>query len=307
MIKIQKKNTKILFKEFLLKLLYQIHNTILFKKLFLNLSPKIYLNQKYKQKQFTRLVLFSTFNLDGKVTKNLEFYLKNLYELGSDIVLIDTSPISIKEEIETIRPYINHYIWRENVGYDFGSWKIGLLETKDWKEYKQIVFTNDSVYGPVRPLTPIFEKFKNTKVDVWGLTDSYEFDYHIMSYFLVFQNRAITSEAFQSFWQNLKFYPTRWKKLLILEYEVGGTKHWLSHNLNVGVFVPYQSLNSNINKKYYMNPTHVYWDTIITDHQFPFLKRDLIKAIKNEGEDENVVSIINQFRYYDPKYIDILN
>ena len=307
MIKIEKKNAKILFKEFLLKVLYQFHKLSFFKRLFLNKKPKIYINHNLREKQNDRLVIFSTFNLKGQVTANLKFYLKNLFELGSDIVLVDTSPISLENEIESIKPYIKQYIWRENIGYDFGSWKVGLFQTKSWKDYRQIVLTNDSIYGPLHPLKPIFESFENSDYDIWGLTDSYEFDYHIMSYFLVFQNRVLGSASFERFWKDLSYYPTRLKKLLILEYEVGGTKYWLSKGFKVGSYVEYKKLNQIIDHKYYMNPTHVYWDTIIKDHGFPFLKRDLIKALSSENLTQEVINLLKTNQYYPIDNIDLIS
>ncbi|WP_167483010.1 rhamnan synthesis F family protein [Leptospira perdikensis] len=269
--------------------------------------PEIYVNTVFREKQFNRLVLFSTFSTTGKVSKNLTFYLRKLHELGSDIVLIDTSPISLPEEIESIRPFIKQYIWRENFGYDFGSWKVGLSETKDWKSYEQIVLTNDSVYGPLTPLQPIFSKFVNTDIDVWGLTDSYEFDYHLMSYFLVFQNNVLKSEAFERFWNQFVFYPTRWKKLLILEYEVGGTKYWKKNHFKMSVFIPFISLSPNTDKTYYINPTHVFWNTIITEHGFPFLKRDLIKALLSKNLTHEINDLLETNQYYPINHIDLLN
>ncbi|MBM9589143.1 hypothetical protein JWG41_01695 [Leptospira sp. 201903075] len=306
MIKIERKNNKILIKEFLLKILYQLHKFNLFKRLFLSSKPKVFVSQKFHTKQNVRLVLFSTFNLKGQVTENLRFYLKNLFELGSDIVLVDTSPVSIEKEIESIKPYLKHYIWRENIGYDFGSWKTGLFETENWEEYEQIVFTNDSIYGPLQSLKPIFDKFNQSDYDVWGLTDSYEFGYHVMSYFLVFQNRTPKSKLFKDFWNGLCYYPTRFKKLLILEYEVGGTKYWLDHGFKVGSYVEYKKLNQIIDHKHYMNPTHVYWDTIIKDHGFPFLKRDLIKALISENLTDEVKKILTTNRYYPIDNIDLM-
>ncbi|WP_167880111.1 rhamnan synthesis F family protein [Leptospira brenneri] len=253
------------------------------------------------------MVLFSTFNIKGKVTKNLKFYLKNLYELGSDIVLVDTSPISLPQEIESIKPYIKHYIWRQNIGYDFGSWKVGLQETKGWEEYNQIVVTNDSIYGPIHSLRPIFEKFQTTDFDVWGLTDSYEFEHHIMSYFLVFESSVVRSESFKRFWDSLCYYPTRFKKLLILAYEVGGTKYWVSNGFKVGSYIEYKNLNPNINPSYYINPTHIYWDKIIKNYAFPFLKRDLVKELITKDLTNELEVLLETNQYYRLENIDLIS
>ncbi|TGL16495.1 hypothetical protein EHQ46_18450 [Leptospira yanagawae] len=307
MIKLERKTNKILLKELLLRIIYKFHKFYLFKLLFLNKKPKILLNQNYHKRKNDKLVLFSTFNLHGKITENLKFYLKNLYELGSDIVLVDTSPISLESEINSIKPYLNQYIWRENIGYDFGSWKTGLFKTEQWREYNQIILTNDSIYGPLYPLNPIFQKFSSLDIDVWGLTDSFEFEYHLMSYFLVFQNKVINSDAFLKFWQNLNFYPTKLKKLLILEYEVGGTKYWLKNGFKLGSFIDYKILNPNIDTRYFMNPTHVYWDKIIKDYNYPFIKRDLIKALIAERSTDQIELLLKDNRHYNVKYIDLIS
>jgi rhamnosyltransferase len=300
MIKIEKKNNKILFKEFLLKTIFQLSKNLVFKKIFLNITPKVYTIQEFFEKRFDRLILFSTYNVDGKVTKNLEFYLKKLYDLKSDIVLIDTSAISKNEEIEKIKPLLKTYIWRENIGYDFGSWKIGLLNEKDYKKYYQIIFTNDSVYGPIFPMDSIFHTMESKSLDVWGMTDSYEINYHLMSYFLVFQNKIIQSEEFYNFWSDLVYYPTRLKKLLIFDYEVGGTKYWKDKGYNLGAYVPYVKLNNNemIDSRYYMNPTHVYWDKLIQEFRYPFIKRDLYKALIKYNQVDQLQNVIREYGEY---------
>ncbi|MCW7471365.1 rhamnan synthesis F family protein [Leptospira kanakyensis] len=270
-------------------------------------KTKIFINQTFHEKQNDRLVLFSTFNLKGQITKNLKFYLKSLSDLGSDIVLVDTSPISIADEIKSIQPYIKHYIWRENVGYDFGSWKTGLLETNRWEEYNQIVFTNDSIYGPLFSLKPIFDKFTNSSYDVWGLTDSYEFEHHIMSYFLVFQNRVLTSDSFKRFWTDLRHYPTRLKKFLILAYEIGGSKYWIQNGFKVGSLIEYQKLDQNIDSSYYINPTHVHWDTIVKNHGFPFIKRDLAKTLIAYGLTNDLENLLETNQYYPLDNIELIS
>lgn len=295
MLNYTKKSKLIICKEHLLKLLYFLVNTSVFKKIFLNKIPKIYNSISFTNKSTNRLVLFSTYNTDGKIKESLLFYLAKLKELKTDIVLIDTSPSSIPEEIEKTKPFLRQYIWRENLGYDFGSWKVGFSEIGDWKKYNQIIITNDSIFGPIYPLAPIFEKFDSLEIDVWGLTDSYELSYHLMSYFLVFQNKIIQSKEFENFWNSMVFFPTTWKKFLILSYEIGGTKYWKKHNFKTNTYIKFENLTQPIFKNYYNNPTHVFWEKIISKNSFPFLKKDLVRTLISTNEFESVKNVLGKY------------
>lgn len=295
MLNYAKKSNLIICKEHLLKFLFFFVNTNIFKKIFLDKIPEIYNSLSITNKTTNRLVLFSTYNSDGKIKESLLFYLTQLKELKADIVLIDTSPYSLPEEIEKIRPFLRHYIWRENLGYDFGSWKVGFSEIHDWKEYNQIIITNDSIFGPIHPLAPIFEKFNSQEIDIWGLTDSYELSYHLMSYFLVFQNKIIQSKEFENFWNSMVYFPTTWKKFLILSYEVGGTKYWKKFNFKTNAYIKFQNLTHPIFKNYYNNPTHVFWDKIIAENSFPFLKKDLTRRLISTNEFERVKDVLGKY------------
>lgn len=256
------------------------------------------------EKLSNRLVLFSTFSTDGKIKESLIFYLSKLKELNSDIVIIDTSHQSIPSELEKILPFLRHYIWRQNLGYDFGSWKIGISEIPDWKSYNQILLTNDSIFGPIHPLKPIFEKFDSPDIDIWGLTDSYELSYHLMSYFLVFQNKIIQSKEFENFWRSMVFFPTTWKKFLILAYEVGGYKFWQKFGFKLDAYIRFETLTKSIFKNHYNNPTHVFWDIIISEFKFPFIKKDLIRKLITTKDFEKVKNVLTKVNPKVLKYIE---
>ncbi|TGL99239.1 rhamnan synthesis F family protein [Leptospira jelokensis] len=292
MLKYTKKSNFIIFKELVLKFLFLFINTKSFRFVLLNKKPQIFDSIPITGKQSNRLVLFSTFTTDGKIKESLVYYLSNLKKIKSDIILIDTSLKRIPSELEKIQPYLRHYIWRENIGYDFGSWKIGISEIPDWKIYSQIILTNDSIYGPIHPLEPIFEKFNSSDIDIWGLTDSYELSYHLMSYFLVFQNKIIQSKEFENFWETMVYFPTTWKKFLILAYEVGGYKYWKNFGFKTDAYIKFETLTQTIFKNHYNNPTHVFWDKIISDLKFPFLKKDLTRKKLSPNELDEIRQVL---------------
>ena len=55
-------------------------------------------------------------------------------------------------------PYLENLtiLKRENIGFDFGGWSVGLLENDFYKNYDKFLFINSSVVGPFIP--PYFDK-----------------------------------------------------------------------------------------------------------------------------------------------------
>ena len=123
--------------------------------------------------------------------------------------------------------YTEEIICRENIGLDAGGFRELLLERLSrprWQNADELVLFNNTVFGPVQPLRPIFEKFTGASVDFWGITLYHDDDFpdHIQSYFLVFKNPVLQSAAFLSFWENLRMDFTL-PAYLIVEYEIAMT------------------------------------------------------------------------------------
>ena len=94
----------------------------------------------------------------------------------------------------------------------------------DLSHYDELVFCNDSCYGPVKPLADVWERMRGIKCDFWGLIygDSHHKE-HLQSYFLVFKKRVFQSSAFDSFIKSIRKMDDKWD--VIIEYEVGLTQH----------------------------------------------------------------------------------
>src|SRR5438045_8800342 len=90
----------------------------------------------------------------------------------------------------------------------------------NWAQgYKEVLMANDSVFGPLYDLGPIISTM-NKRFDIWGMTDSYEINYHLQSYFLYFNEPAIKSETWLDFWQRMDFTGlSNWD--IIVKYEIG--------------------------------------------------------------------------------------
>lgn len=93
-------------------------------------------------------VLYSYFETNESRI-NLQFFIKNGLSINNDIFyifLINNHKYSVKiPSQKNIK-----IICRDNIGYDFGSWKQG-LESIDIDNFNYFIFMNDTVRGPFLP------------------------------------------------------------------------------------------------------------------------------------------------------------
>ena len=101
------------------------------------------------------------------------------------------------------------------------SYKVG-IEELNLDTYDELIICNDSIYGPLQPLSQLFDKCDLMQADVWGITDSYQQSYHLQSYFIIFKQKALKSRAFTNFWSHVTVLNE--KKDIIKCYEVGLSK-----------------------------------------------------------------------------------
>jgi len=241
--------------------------------------------------------VYSHFDVDGDVQAYVIEALKRIKASGLKIVVMSTSPSMSDAGLRAMSEYATTVILRDNIGYDFGSYKLGIEYLKEIKaKPHQLLITNDSVYGPFHSLKPILKKAKN--FDIYGLTDSIDFNYHLQSYFLVYGEKVLQSRAFTEFWNKVQLFDTQDKSLkqkIILDYEVGGSQFFLKRNFTLGVAYGFKALAQTAWSSFiqqidiaqkepgfkikYFNPgnntTHFYWKYLI-ENKFPYIKRELI-------------------------------
>jgi len=110
-----------------------------------------------------------------------------------------------QKELAKIRPYVKYAESSPHKGYDFGSWQY-LIHYIGWsrlKEYEEMIICNDSIYGPMTNMQDIFDYMALRGYDFWGMTENYNSNYHLDSYFMVFNNDILRNIKFQEFWQNI--------------------------------------------------------------------------------------------------------
>ena len=168
----------------------------------------------------TRAVIFAHYDIHGLIDPYV-IEAMNVYRRHAEILLlVSASATSLPHEL---RKTVDIFISRSNIGYDFGSWKAGWLALKQRDSFDEIVFANDSVYGPLVDLAPAFNVTKCAAADFWGMVLSEAHGLHVQSWFTVARRPVIQSEEFETFW-HMAGNDMRRKNELIMQLEVGLSK-----------------------------------------------------------------------------------
>ncbi len=273
-----------------------------------------------------RLAIFVHYDKDNKVDDYVLYYLKELRIIADDIVFVTTSAIT-KSYVEKLEKICINIIIRDNIGYDFMSYKIG-MESLDINLYNEVIICNDSVYGPIYSLQNLFNEMSlNKECDFWGITDSKQFAYHLQSYFIVFKQNVITSSIFKDFWKNIKILNS--KNDIIFQYEIGLSQALIEHGFNplsvVNKYITHRIIyvkilkialsghlkiaftelkNFQPTKPVNCNITLWFLDDIIVNENMPFIK---VAALKNNDlkmyNIRNLKKVIESISNYPIDYI----
>jgi lipopolysaccharide biosynthesis protein len=160
-------------------------------------------------------------------------------------------------------------IRRPNVGYDFGSWSIGLDLVPAAVTADRTILLNDSMAGPFTSLRPLLDAFDATPADVWGLTDTQQLGSHLQSYFLGFRDQVLAERALARFWAEVRHEAH--KSHVIVRNEIG-----LSRLLQVEGFVHVPAFSHERVVSHGENPVIRGWKRLL-ELGFPFLKREILR------------------------------
>jgi hypothetical protein len=170
-----------------------------------------------------RVAIFVHFDRRGEVRPYVLHYVGVLQQCGFSVVFVTNSGRLQEAAIQALRPLCAGILVRRNIGYDFGAMREGLEALALPRANTELVlFVNDSVYGPLRPLDPIVAQIDFDKADMWGATESWQVRYHLQSYFLIVGRKVLADPNWKKFWQRVR--PVQSKEWVIRHYEVGLTQ-----------------------------------------------------------------------------------
>lgn len=253
------------------------------------------------------LVLFAHFDVQGIVDPYVTYYLQGLYRLGATIVFVSASPILSAESAAPIRPYCAGIYTRRTLAFDFGSWHLAwcILRQRGWSldQFDRFVIANDSVFGPLFPLEEMWSSFHGA--DMYGAIENTQMFSHLQSFFLAWDLNSRTRPFLNDLWDEFRY--TAHKNTLIWRYEVGLSRRARKAGLSVQPFVSAAAIRTagglsshpwDNNRSGRNNGTLYFWEGLIRDFRFPFLKVAVVRDKRRHESMTHLRDVIEQHTPY---------
>lgn len=161
-----------------------------------------------------RLVVYVVYDVRGELGDYIPHALRALRPHAAHILAVVNGRISAEGRLE-LDAVADEIIVRPNTGFDVEAQREALAHLGDRiLEFDEIVLTNDTWYGPVRPFAPVFERMDATPLHLWGMTEhpASEGDpvggrdavpWHLQSYWLAVRRPVLASSAWAQYWRDL--------------------------------------------------------------------------------------------------------
>lgn len=176
-----------------------------------------------------RAVIFAHFDPHGEVPAHTRRLIELLRRRSQRFILVSTG---LSADCARTLPDDVEVIIRDNVGYDFMSYKTGWQRLGDTTAFDEVLIVNDSIYlaEPAR-LEQTLADLEKRDVDAWGLTASQEGGFHLQSFFFGFRRRALSHSCLADFWDRVEVLQN--KQDIIRRYEKGLSQTLLANGLQV--------------------------------------------------------------------------
>jgi len=163
-----------------------------------------------------RLLIFVHYNPHDQLEDHVLYTLSQVRPLFDKIAFMSNSALSLQDS-ERLLAVCNSVNCRPNEGFDFAAWS-EVMHDIGWDElvsYDSVTLLNDTCFGPIFPLDPIYERMESNGSDFWGNFAHPATSYgmrgtngpipeHLQSYFQVFSRAVVSSGAFQQFWDQVE-------------------------------------------------------------------------------------------------------
>lgn len=196
-----------------------------------------------------RVVVFAAYEKDEIIPERTLYYLRALRTIADRVIYVCDNALPQKEA-DKIKDIVVHHIGGPHGEYDFGSYKLGYNHAdrkKLLEGAEELIFCNDSCYGPVTPLTALFDRMSFMDCDFWGISDSSEIAFHLQSYFLCFNKAVFEHACFKEFMQTITRQPSVTE--VIQKYEVGLSQLLLRNGFKVACRVTTRAAVSDLVEK----------------------------------------------------------
>ena len=240
-----------------------------------------------------RIAVFASYSANGKIADYVTYYLKGLKKVCDTIIFIADNPL-LPKELEKIKKLVVYAKAKRHYEYDFGSYKRGYLYACDnhlLDNAEELIFCNDSCYGPIFPFKKMFDTMSKKKTDFWGVCANDEYQYHLQSYFLAFHRNVFCSTAFRKFVKSIKKEAN--VSDVILKYETKFTNILQNAGFKCESYIPFAPDDKTYPYKHAHNLT--FFPVYLMEQKCPLLKLKAV-TIKKHNHDgiENTLDFLKK-------------
>ena len=215
-----------------------------------------------------RVAVVAHWSARERLSRSVEELMRQLADHAYHILLVSTAEVTDPLAWGGQRPLTVTVLRRPNLGYDFGSWATALDRYPRMAEADCVLLVNDSLAGPFVALDGLLERFHGSHADVWGITDTTQFGYHLQSYCLGFRHGCLQEPPLRRFWRDVRVERSR--EDVIWRNEIGFSRLLRRERFVTEAAIPYRTVVDDGE-----NPTIVGWRKLL-DQGFPFVKRTLL-------------------------------
>lgn len=199
----------------------------------------------------SRLAIFAYYDKDGVVDDYIPYLLEQVGRFCKRQIVVVNGALNDagRKKLESC---CDEVICRENSGFDITAYKETLLRLQDsWAQYDELLLYNQTIFGPVCSLQPMFDEMASRDVDFWGLTrhkgahaaswdDTQPIPPHVQSFFFAVRKSMFTDPRFLAYWTDLPEIRTYWDA--VGKHEVLFTQHFAQMGFVWDVYVSTQDL-----------------------------------------------------------------
>lgn len=244
-----------------------------------------------------KLAVFCLHDKKGYVHDYVIEYLKALTTVVDAIDVIVNGFIDDDGHKKICRLVRNIY-FRENKGFDGGAYAEYFIKWRDKEELRKcerLVLLNDTVFGPLVPMTEIFLSMEDKEKDYWGIIEQSRgaFSY-LSSFFLVYENSILNDESLQKYFEENAELLMRGVYIDILSFFERGIHYYLKqrgYKYASYCHIPYYDI-------FYSS------DRCVLKEGFPFLKRKCLNTyMYGKLQLDMIMNYIEKNTKYDPGLI----
>ncbi|MEV7826205.1 rhamnan synthesis F family protein [Microbacterium enclense] len=161
-----------------------------------------------------RLLIYTVYDRRGGVDDYVLHALRALRAHCDRIVAVVNGELTAEGRAR-LEQVADDVIVRDNAGFDIGAQRDVLSRLGGvLNQYEEIVLTNDTWFGPVRPFGPLFERMDARPVHFWAMTDHSAEDhnhitgkgtlpYHLQSFWIAVRREMFMTETWARYWRDL--------------------------------------------------------------------------------------------------------